>query len=96
MRLHEQAGTLNDEFHVRAGAHPADVRIAYAGATGLSVDKTGALLIQTEMGTLRDAPPVSYQVIDGARVPGREPLCHVGRWQHAIRIRDRRGLPAGP
>ena len=69
MRLHEQAGTLKYEFHLRAGARPADVRLAYAGATGLSVDKTGALLIETEMGTLRDAPPVSYQVIDGARVP---------------------------
>ena len=68
MRLHEQTGTLKYEFRVRAGARPADVRLAYAGATGLSVDKTGALIIQTEMGTLRDSPPVSYQVIDGVRV----------------------------
>jgi hypothetical protein len=69
LRLREQTGTLKYEFRVRAGARPADIRLAYAGATGLSLDESGALLIETGLGTLRDSPPVSYQVIDGVRVP---------------------------
>src|SRR6266850_5807262 len=67
--LREQAGTLKYEFRVRAGVRPADIRLAYAGATGVSIDNSGALLIETLMGTLRDSPPVSHQMIDGVRVP---------------------------
>ncbi len=69
LRLHEQAGTLKYEFRVRAGARSANIRLAYAGATGLSLDGAGALMIGTAMGTLRDVPPVSYQIIGGVRVP---------------------------
>ncbi len=34
-----------------------------------SIDGSGALALQTDLGTLRDVPPSSYQMIDGARVP---------------------------
>jgi hypothetical protein len=67
--LRDENRTLKYEFRVRAGARPADIRLAYAGANGLSLDNSGALLVATEMGTLRDSPPVSYQIIDGVRVP---------------------------
>jgi hypothetical protein len=69
LRLHDQAGALKYEFRVRPGARPADIRLAYAGASGLKLDDAGALLIDTEMGVLRDSAPVSYQMIGGVRVP---------------------------
>ena len=69
LRLHDRAGALKYEFRVRPGARPADIRLAYAGASGLTLDDAGALLIDTEMGVLRDSPPVSYQMIGGVRVP---------------------------
>jgi hypothetical protein len=69
LRLREQAGALKYEFRVRPGARPVDIRLAYAGASRLTLDDSGALLIKTGMGVLRDAPPVSYQMINGARVP---------------------------
>lgn len=69
LRLYEQDGTLKYELLVRAGARPTDIRLAYAGAEALSIDDAGALLIATNLGTLRDSPPVSYQMIDGQRVP---------------------------
>jgi hypothetical protein len=69
LRLREQAGTLKYEFRLRPGSRPADIRLAYSGAAGLSLDGDGRLLIKTEAGVLRDSPPVSYQEIDGARVP---------------------------
>jgi beta-propeller repeat-containing protein len=62
-------GTLKYEFHVAPGAAPEAIRLAYDGASSLAVDAAGALIIGTGMGALRDAPPASYQTIDGARVP---------------------------
>jgi Beta-propeller repeat len=67
LRLHDQQGTLKYEFHVKPGARPSDIRLAYDGVTGLSVDGTGSLKIDTDVGTLRDTRPVSYQIVDGQR-----------------------------
>jgi hypothetical protein len=69
LRLREESGTLKYEFHVRPSARPSDIRLAYAGATGLSLDRSGALLVQTEDGVLHDAAPVAWQESGGARVP---------------------------
>ena len=69
LRLREQAGTLKYEFRVRPGARIADIGLAYRGSDGLALDNTGALLIKTDMGVLRDSAPVAYQTIAGVRVP---------------------------
>jgi hypothetical protein len=45
------------------------VRLAYRGAERLSVGGGGELLVQTPLGVLKDATPVSYQRIGGERVP---------------------------
>ena len=66
------------EFHVHPGASPSDIRLAYDGADGLAIGKSGGLQIATPLGTLEDSVPLSYQDIDGVRVPGGEPL-RVGR-----------------
>ncbi|HET6172388.1 MAG TPA: SBBP repeat-containing protein [Gaiellales bacterium] len=68
LRLHQKSGTLKYEFQVHPGARIADIRLAYAGATGLSLDRKGALRIETGLGVLRDSAPVSYQRIAGKRV----------------------------
>lgn len=69
LKLYEQGKGLKYEFRVRPGARVSDIRLAYKGATGLTLDAAGGLQIQTALGVVRDAPPVSYQEIDGARVP---------------------------
>jgi hypothetical protein len=66
---HDQAKSLKYEFRVQPGAPVSNIRLAYTGASGISLDDAGALRIDTPVGVLRDAPPVSYQEIDGARVP---------------------------
>ena len=66
--LAEVPGTLKYEFRLRPGAQVSDVRLEYRGARGLSVDPSGALLIDTPLGVLRDSAPESYQIIDGERV----------------------------
>src|SRR5262245_2742639 len=67
LELRETNGTLKYEFRVKAGARASDIRLAYAGTAGLSIDDAGALQIATAMGTLRDTPPVSYQIVNGQR-----------------------------
>ena len=69
LALRGRDGELKYEFHVRPGARPADIRLAYRGAQGLLRDGTGALQIETALGDLHDAPPVAYQELGGARVP---------------------------
>jgi hypothetical protein len=69
MAVRGQGGNLKYEFHLKPGSSVEDVRLAYRGAEGLSVGAGGELLIQTSLGILKDAVPVSYQRIGGERVP---------------------------
>ncbi len=69
LRLRGQSGVLKYEFHVDPGASPSDIRLAYGGADDLSVNAAGQLQISTPLGVLQDSEPVSYQDIDGRRVP---------------------------
>jgi hypothetical protein len=68
LHLSDHAGTLKYEFRVKPGALPSNVRLEYAGARSLSIDSSGTLLIGTELGVMRDAAPVSYQMVEGRRV----------------------------
>jgi hypothetical protein len=69
MAVRGEGGNLKYEFHLKPGSSVEDVRLAYRGAEGLSVGAGGALLVQTSLGVLKDAAPVSYQRIGGERVP---------------------------
>jgi hypothetical protein len=64
-----EGGKLKYEFHLKPGSSVEDVRLAYRGAEGLKVGAGGQLLVQTFLGVLKDAAPVSYQRIGGERVP---------------------------
>jgi hypothetical protein len=69
MAVRGEGGNLKYEFHLKPGASAEDVRLGYRGAEGLSVGAGGQLLVQTSLGVLKDAAPVSYQRIGGERVP---------------------------
>ena len=69
MTVHGEGGKLKYEFHLKPGSSVEDVRLAYRGAEGLSVGAGGQLLVQTSLGVIKDAAPVSYQRIGGERVP---------------------------
>jgi hypothetical protein len=69
MAVRGEEGKLKYEFHLKPGASVEDVRLAYRGAEGLKIEAGGELLIQTPLGILEDAAPVSYQLIGGERVP---------------------------
>jgi len=61
-------GRLKYEFVVHPGARVPDLRLAYRGARGVSLDKHGNLAIRTRLGVMTDARPRSYQLIGGKRV----------------------------
>jgi beta-propeller repeat-containing protein len=64
-----RGAALEYELHLKPGADPSKIGLAYRGADGLSIGRGGNLLIQTPLGTLRDSRPRSYQRIGGRRVP---------------------------
>jgi Beta-propeller repeat len=69
MTVRGEGGNLKYEFRLKPGASVEDVRLGYRGAEGLLVGDGGQLLIQTSLRVLKDAAPVSYQLIGGVRVP---------------------------
>ena len=69
MAVRGEGGKLKYEFHLKPGSSVDNVRLGYRGAEGLSVGAGGELLVRTSMGVLKDAAPVSYQLIGGERVP---------------------------
>jgi hypothetical protein len=69
MAVRGEGGKLKYEFHLKPGSSVEDVRLGYRGAEGLKVGAGGELLVQTSLGVLKDAAPVSYQLIGGERVP---------------------------
>ncbi len=86
LRLREQSGVLKYEFHVRPGASPSDIGLAYSGAHGLAVGEDGGLQITTGLGTLTDSAPVSYQDIGGVRSAVRSHYVLAGRGQGDARF----------
>ena len=62
------SGGMKYEFIVHPGASPDNIRLAYTGIEGLSIDDKGNLIIHTALGDVKDERPYAYQEIDGQRV----------------------------
>jgi hypothetical protein len=92
MRVRGQGGTLKYEFRLAPGADPSLIRLAYRGQRGLSLGRGGALRIETALGALYDAHPVSYQLIGGRRiaVESRFALEQRGAYRFAVGAYDSR------
>lgn len=58
-------GDLKYEFILRPGADPQRIRLAYRGATGLTVDAEGSMDVRSPFGGFTDKAPVAWQ--DGPR-----------------------------
>jgi hypothetical protein len=64
-----KTGTLKYAFVVRARARVSDIRLAYRGIQSATLAANGSLVLRTPLGPMSDSRPVSYQRIDGRRVP---------------------------
>jgi hypothetical protein len=58
---------LKYESIVQPAADPAHIRLAYHGATDVSLNATGQLEVTTRLGGFTDDTPVAYQEIDRQR-----------------------------
>lgn len=67
-RYFETKGRLKYEFTVAAGADHSAIALRYSGARTLAITSAGELEAVTPFGTVREAPPFSYQTIGGRRV----------------------------
>ncbi len=67
-------GHIKREFIVAPGANPSAIGVHYEGATGISVDTDGTLIITTPTGIQTESAPVGFQVIDGTAVT--VPVCY--------------------
>jgi hypothetical protein len=62
-----RAGELEFDLTLAPGVDPTGIRLRYRGAGRLAVDDSGALVLHAGGRRLRQAPPVVYQEVDGAR-----------------------------
>jgi hypothetical protein len=58
---------LEYDFHLKPGANPGSIRLAFDGAKSVKVDKDGDLRVQMSSGTLHWKKPVTYQTVAGKR-----------------------------
>jgi MYXO-CTERM domain-containing protein len=59
--FHGEDGRLEYDFVLAPGTSPDDARLEISGSEGLSLDETGALLVATSRGVLRQLRPMVYQ-----------------------------------
>jgi len=62
------ANRLKYRFLVKPGADPANIRLAYRGATSVAVNEGGQLEVKTPIHSFHDDRPYAYQEVDGRPV----------------------------
>ena len=68
--FHGKNAVLEYDFEVAPGADPSVIALKLEGADSVTLDtKSGELVLHTSAGEVRQAKPVIYQDIDGARRP---------------------------
>ncbi len=60
-------GQLEYDFSIASGADPRRIRLAFAGADRICLDRQGDLVLKIPGGAVRQPKPVAYQVVDGQR-----------------------------
>ncbi|GAB2767228.1 hypothetical protein GCM10027275_06900 [Rhabdobacter roseus] len=73
LRIYAYQFTLKYEFIVQPGADASRIKLAYEGASNLSLNEHGQAVVKTSVGEFKEAKPYSFQEIDGRtlEVPSR-------------------------
>ena len=66
---YEGARGFEYDLIVHPGADPGQIAIAIDGASAVSIDATGALVLTTPSGDIRHQAPIAYQMRSGVREP---------------------------
>lgn len=62
-------GMLKRDILIAPGIDPGKLTFQYSGQDSLSIDRGGNLMVKTATGTLLEAAPVCYQVIQDKQIP---------------------------
>jgi hypothetical protein len=62
-----EGADLEYEFLAAAGADPRQIRVRFSGASRVSIDAQGNLVLETPAGSIRHRRPVAWQQIAGQR-----------------------------
>ena len=62
-----RGGDLEYEFLASPGADPRQIRVRFTGASRISIDADGNLVLQTQAGRIRHRRPVAWQEVAGRR-----------------------------
>lgn len=68
-RFAVREGRLKYDLILAPGVDPSVVRMRYEGASGIEVDRSGALQVRTTAGVLSEERPVAFQKIGGKTIP---------------------------
>lgn len=76
MVVSSEADNIVYDFMVQPGADAGQIRLRYEGTNGVSLTKSGDLIIKTSVGNMQELKPYAYQYINGKRkeVPCRYEL----------------------
>lgn len=64
-----KTGKIKREYTVSPGADPSAIRLIYSGGSNMSLTSDGSIRVMTGFGNLTEAAPVSYQEINGSKIP---------------------------
>lgn len=82
--LYTQAGGLKYDFIVHPGGNPDHIKLRYEGADALTLMHSGALQIQTPLGSIEEKTPYTYQgkreITGRYRVKGNTVKFEVGQY----------------
>ncbi|MGH9152708.1 MAG: IPT/TIG domain-containing protein [Acidimicrobiales bacterium] len=67
--FHGGGGELEYDFVVAAGADPAKIALGFEGASSVTLDGDGGLVLATSAGEIRQRKPLLYQDLGGVRRP---------------------------
>jgi hypothetical protein len=75
------------DWIVKPGAEPKMISFKYIHVANTQIDREGNLIVETKFGKLMHKKPVSYQVIDGKRVPVKSTFKKVGKNTYGFKVK---------
>jgi hypothetical protein len=74
------------DWIVKPGADPGNIRFKYQQVSKTHIDQDGNLVIETAFGEMMHKKPVSYQMIDGKRVPVKSEFRKTGGNTYGFKV----------
>ncbi len=65
--LYQSDATLKYDYTVMPGANATDIQVKYDGQSNLLINEQGALVMETNLGTVTESAPYAYQTIGGLK-----------------------------